>query len=204
MIKNSCLSVLALVLALIGSLSHASPGETSAPLPKPDPEKQVVNPQVNPSQDIINLKSKIIELQNNSKLGFNKIVPCKSVEGFGVYSPLEPSTPSNKLLFYIEPANYSTLVSGDRYILDCAIELQILDGAGKPVTSTASPMKINRISRSPILDFFFKIELNLKMAKKPEPLLVRIVLHDKIKNQSAGANLKIKLEPGKSKKDEQI
>jgi hypothetical protein len=64
--------------------------------------------------------------------------------------------------------------------------------------------RINRVSRSPILDLYFKIELVLKAPKKPGSLILRIVLNDKIKNKSAGANLRLDMEGRKTKSEEQI
>ncbi|MDD3472635.1 MAG: hypothetical protein PHS86_07625, partial [Syntrophaceae bacterium] len=142
--------------------------------------------------------------QNKSELGFNKIVVCKSVEGFGVYAPLDSSQPSNKMIFYIEPSNYSTLRSEDRYIIDCSVDFQILDASGKPVLLKENASRINRVSRSPILDLYFKIELVLKAPKKPGSLILRIVLNDKIKNKSAGANLRLDMEGRKTRSEEQI
>src|SRR5271157_2305185 len=57
------------------------------------------------------LKQKIIELQNKGKLGFRKIVLCRSAEGFGVYAPLDLGQPVSKLVFYCEPSNVSTMLS---------------------------------------------------------------------------------------------
>lgn len=199
----SLFAITTILLTLTMPLSHAQETQ-SDPLSAPESGKRIVAPKDSSVQEITNLKASIIELQNKSKLGFNKIVTCKSVDAFGVYSPIEPSTPTNKLIFYVEPANFSTLQSADRYIIDCAVDLQILDIHGKPLLSTENASKINRISRSPILDLYFKIELNLKMEKKPAAMMVRIVLHDKIKNQSASANIRIKMEGGKPKQEEQI
>lgn len=199
----SLFTITTILLILTSPLSNAQESHPT-PLSASEAEKQIVAPKDSPAQEITNLKASIIDLQNKSRLGFNKIVTCKSVDAFGVYSPLEQSTPTNKLIFYVEPANFSTLQSADRYIVDCTIDLQILDIHGKPLLSSENASKINRISRSPILDLYFKIELNLKMEKKPATMLVRIVLHDKIKNQSASANIRIKMEGGKPKQEEQI
>ena len=172
----SLFTITTILLILTSPLSNAQESHPT-PLSASEAEKQIVAPKDSSAQEITNLKASIIDLQNKSRLGFNKIVTCKSVDAFGVYSPLEQSTPTNKLIFYVEPANFSTLQSADRYIVDCTIDLQILDIHGKPLLSSENASKINRISRSPILDLYFKIELNLKMEKKPATMLVRIVLH---------------------------
>ncbi|MBI5570834.1 MAG: hypothetical protein HY914_12890 [Desulfomonile tiedjei] len=149
------------------------------------------------------LKERIIDVQNNGKLGFRKIVPCSVVDGFGSYSPLEPGQPLSKLVFYCEPANVSTLLSGDRYVIDCTVDFLLMDLSGKVLLGKDSVLKINRVSRSPILDLYFKVEMNLK---KPlnHSLLMKIVLHDKIKNQSVSATHRINVGAGTVKPPDKI
>lgn len=140
------------------------------------------------------LKKRIIELQNNGKLGFRKVVPCTSVERYGVYSPMEANGNSPNLVLYVEPSNYSTMMTQDRYIIDCTVDLILADPSGKVLGGKKGILSINRISRSPILDLFYKIQIN---ARKPlkHGFIVRTVLHDKIKNQSAGASFRINVRP---------
>jgi hypothetical protein len=140
--------------------------------------------------EIDRLKVGIIEQQNKAKLGFRKALPCSSVEGYGVYSPLEGGSGTNKIIFYIEPANVSTLIANDRYIIDLSLDLSISTASGKVLAGKEGIGKINKISRSPTMDVFFRIQMNLG---KPinEPIIIKAVLHDKIKNGSATATFKM-------------
>ena len=149
------------------------------------------------------LKKKIIELQNKGKLGFRKLVPCSSVERYGVYSPMESGVNSPNFVLYVEPLNYSTMVTQDRYIIDCSVDLILADATGKVLGGKKGILSINRISRSPTLDLFYKIRIN---AKKPlkKGFIIRTVLHDKIKNQSVGASFKVNVHPGGKSALEQI
>lgn len=149
--------------------------------------------------EILVLKKRIIELQNKGKLGFRKLVVCTKVDGYGIYSPMEPGKPSRRMVLYFEPANVSTLVTSDRYIIDCSVDLIAFDGSGKPVTGKKGVLKINRVSRSPVLDLFFRINLNLKKPPKKD-LIIKTVLHDNIKNQSTSATYRINVKR-KGKKD---
>ncbi len=144
------------------------------------------------------LKTRIIELQNNGKLGFRKIVVCRSVEGFGAYSPLEPGEQVPKIIVYCEPSNVSTMVSADRYIVDCSVDAFLMDSGNKLVLGRQNVVKINRVSRSPIIDLFFKIEINAQKLGNRN-IIVKVVLHDKIKNQSVSSFHKINLEGGAKK-----
>lgn len=147
------------------------------------------------ADETLPLKLKIIELQNKGKLGFRTVVPCSLVEGFGVYSPIQPGQKFSKLIIYYEPANVSTMISQDRYVIDCSLDFFMTDPSGKVLLGKEKALTLNRVSRSPILDIFFKIEFNLK---KPlsKSVILRTVLHDKIKNQSATSTFRINVEPG--------
>jgi hypothetical protein len=144
------------------------------------------------------LKEQIIELQNKGKLGLRKIVACSAVEGFGAYSPLQPGQSATRIVFYCEPSNVSTLVSGDRYVTDCTVDAVLLDPTGRPLLGKQNVVKMSRTSRSPVMDLYFKIEINVqKLAAKT--LIAKIVLHDKIKNQSVTATQRIAVEGGSKK-----
>ncbi len=140
--------------------------------------------------EVLELKKKILEIQNKAKLGFRKVVLCSKVEGFGVYSPLPKGKLIPHLVLYFEPANVSTLVSNDRYVIDCTVDIAILDATGRPVGGKVKSMKFHRVARSPVLDLYFKLPINFK--KPPQKAFsLRVVLNDNIKNQRSGINFRI-------------
>jgi len=150
-------------------------------------------PQGSPPADneVAALKERIIEFQNKGKLGFRKIVPCTAVEGFGVYSPLEPQSKASKIVLYVEPMNFTTLITKDRYIVDLSVDIFAYDLSGKLLVGKENVLRINRVSRSPIVDLYYKIELNL--AKHTgQDFVIKTSLHDKLKNQSASTIHRIK------------
>ena len=141
--------------------------EPPAPLPQDRGASQsgeLGNAQTKETSEIQKLKEKIIELQNKSKLGFRKVVLCNSIEGFGLYSPFEPGQPFTRILLYFEPSNVSTLVSEGRFIVDLAVDVFLVDTDGKVIGG--KQFKINKVSRSPILDLYYKLEMNVKMPLK--------------------------------------
>jgi hypothetical protein len=86
-------------------------------------------------------------------------------------------------------------VSGDRYVTDCMVDAVLLVPTGKPLLAKENVVKVSRTSRSPVLDLYFKIEINVqKLAAKT--LIAKIVLHDKIKNQSVTATQRMAVEGG--------
>lgn len=146
--------------------------------------------------EVEQLKLSILDHQNKGKLGFRKVVACSSAEGFGLYSPLESGQPLSNLILYFEPANVSTLISADRYVTDCSVDVLVVDATGKPLGGKPG-LKISRVSRSPAIDLWGKFGVNLgKVVNKN--LIIKIVLHDKIKNQSVTASYRINTDsPGK-------
>lgn len=112
-----------------------------------------------------------------------------------MYSPMETGGNAPNLMLYVEPSNYSTMVTQDRYIIDCSVDLILIDLAGKVLGGKKGVLRINKISRSPILDLFYKIQVNAKKPPK-QGFIIRTVLHDKIKNQSAGTSFRINIQSG--------
>ncbi|MBM4328017.1 MAG: hypothetical protein FJ118_12745 [Deltaproteobacteria bacterium] len=142
------------------------------------------------TDEVEQLKQKILDIQNKGKLGFRKVVPCSSVEGYGLYAPLKPDEPATRVIFYFEPQNVSTLITGDRYVIDLTVSLFILDTAGKVVGGKENMLKISRVSHSPVLDLFYKMDLK---AREPlsQDLIVRTVLRDNIKNETVSATYRL-------------
>ncbi len=153
--------------------------------------------------EVQTLKERIIDLQNKGRLGFRKIVACTSVEGYGVYSPIEPGQKVGKLVLYCEPANVSTMKSQDRYIIDCAVDFLLLDSSGKVLGGKENALRINRISRSPVMDLYFKVEMRLRKVLN-RSVFIKTVLHDKIKNKTVFVINRINVESGVKKKDHGI
>lgn len=153
--------------------------------PSPSDNAGKTSPDVSgPPDEVTKLKEQIIELQNKGKLGFRKIVACSSVEGFGIYSPLTPGESITRIAFYCEPSNVSTLMSGDRYVIDCTVDVFLMDTAGKPLLAKPSVVKLSRVSRSPAIDLYFTIQMDLlKLAARQ--VIARIVLHDKIRTKQS-------------------
>jgi hypothetical protein len=186
----------AIVLALnISGASSKTYANEFAPVSRVDAQSGQEIPD-----EISELKKRIIETQNKGKLGFRKIVACRSVEEFGVYSPLESSEPVPKLILYCEPFNVSTLISEDRYIIDFTVDVFLMDREGKIVSGKENVIRISRVSRSPVIDLYFKIGIS---SQKPgaQPLTAKIVLHDKIKNDSVSTSYNIFGKDEKGKQD---
>ncbi|MFH0960313.1 MAG: hypothetical protein V1897_16595 [Pseudomonadota bacterium] len=195
MVKKTTMVLLAIIVSC---------GMTNSELVNAQASELRSKPDVRPKDEILALKEKILEVQNNSELGFTKVVACKSVEGFGIYSPLEPNSPDPKVIFYVEPANYGVLISEGRFIIDCTVDLFVLDASGKLLARNENVRKINKISRSPVLDLYFTVELNIAKTVKQKSFVVKIVLNDRIKNKNASTSHRVQLDSTSKKRGENI
>lgn len=106
-------------------------------------------------------------------------------------------------MLYFEPSNFSTLVSARRYVVDLAVDLSIFDATGKLIGGKENALKINRVSRSPLIDLYYKMEVNLKKPLK-QHIVVKTTLHDRIKNQSVSASYKVNVHSARNKMLDQI
>jgi hypothetical protein len=171
------------------SVELTQTGDQETPQPKPK-HPGVIFEQ--PPDDVQKLKEQVIELQNKGELGFRKVVACTAVEGYGMYSPIEESGPRpSKLILYFEPCNVSTLVSGDRFIIDLSVDLVLTDSSGK-VIGSAPTKKLNRVSYSPIFDIHYAPALSLKELANRDVTL-RISLRDNIKNRTVTRSYRINI-----------
>ena len=74
----------------------------------------------------------------------------------------------------------------------------LFNEAGKPVVGKKGILKIKRISRSPILDLYYKIRIGLKKPLKGA-IVIKTVLHDNIKNDSVSASYRINIKSDKKR-----
>lgn len=174
-----------------GRQTSAEPGVKNAP---GEPKEETVGTLEVPDDEVSALKKRIIEIQNSGKLKFRKLVPCSSVERFGVYSPLKKEVPTSTIVLYVEPANYGTLVTQDRYVIDCTVDVAVFTAQGKIIGGKEGILRINRVCHSPTLDLYFKVQVNLK---KPlaQDMVIKTRLRDSIKNDSVTGTLRINVKP---------
>ncbi len=144
---------------------------------------------------ILKLKHEILEMQNKGKLGFHKVVLCSSVDGYGQYSPIKPNSKVSRLTIYFEPANVSVMRSKNRYVIDCKIDIAAISSTGK-VLAVKKNLSISRVTKSPPIDIYFKVNWNFKKAPK-KGIILKTVLRDRIKNASASVTLRLNTKKGK-------
>lgn len=152
------------------------------------------------ADEVLDLKHRIIEIQNSGKLGFNNLTLCSEVSSFCSYTPLQsPEVPANgTLLLYYEPRNLSTSLITGVYKIHFTQDVILLDKTGGTVIFRQDEMlKFDYSTTSPVLDVFATNRLTLT-GLAPGEYIFKAILHDKIKASSAETIVKFRVAGGGS------
>ncbi len=142
------------------------------------------------SEQVLNLKEKIIELQNKGELGFRNFTVCSKIFTFGSYVPLkEPKTKQGgKLLVYFEPENLFTNKLDGRYDIWLTQDMIVLTEGGEVLLDKKDALTHRYNTASPILDLFCQNTVTLGNLP-PGKYVFKAVLHDKLKDVSASKSI---------------
>jgi len=146
------------------------------------------------SSQMLQLKEKIIELQNQGTLGVKDFTACSQITTIGSYTPLpETKFKRNETLYvYFEPKNYFTKKSDGKYEIWLTEDIFILNEKGETLMEKPNVVQTHYNSASPILDIYFNnhIEFTDVPAGK---YVFRVILYDKLKNTSASESLQFEV-----------
>jgi hypothetical protein len=142
------------------------------------------------ASNVLELKEKIIELQNQGTLGIKNLSPCSQITTIGSYTPiLEAKFKQNEfLLVYFEPLNFSTARPNGMYEVWLTEDMLILDEKVQTLLEKPGVVQTHYTSASPILDIYFNNRIEFESVPAGKYIL-KVVLYDKIKNTSASESL---------------
>lgn len=139
------------------------------------------------NKEVLNLKNKIIDIQNKGKLGFKEFKLCDKIIGFGSFVPTKSSTVSKgtKLKVYYEPVNVFTNRVGGLYEIWYTQDMIILSGDEKKVVfEKKGALDFHYKSKSPVFDLFATNDMDL--GELPAGKYVyKAVMKDKLNGQTA-------------------
>jgi hypothetical protein len=144
-------------------------------------------PAAEPSDEILKLKDKIVELQNKGSLGFRNFTLCKKIIGFGSYVPLtEPTVgKQSEILAYFEPINVTTVKKDGLYEIWYTGDMVLLKENGEVLQEWKDFLSFKYTSKSPVMDLFCKYSLDLEGALAPGKYQLKAVLKDKLGDKTA-------------------
>jgi hypothetical protein len=154
-------------------------------------------PDLSNGQDaILELKEKIIDIQNQGKLGLNHFTICANIIGYGQYVALPENKvkAGSKLLIYYEPVNLFTNRKEGTYHIWYTQDIVLLAQDGKVLYNAPQILNFNYLSVAPVLDFYATNSLNLGDLP-PGNYQYQAVLHDKLKKADVTHTLTFAIVP---------
>ena len=135
--------------------------------------------------EILMLKEKIIEIQNQGELGFKNFTLCSKVFSFASYVPLSESfiEKDGELLIYYEPANVFTSKREGFYEIWYTQDMELLNEKGEPFFKKEDALNFHYTSKSPVLDLFATNTITLTEVPAGH-YIFRAVLKDKLRGNS--------------------
>jgi hypothetical protein len=139
---------------------------------------------------VLQLKEKIIELQNRGALGVKNLTPCSQITTIGSYTPLSEAKfkQEETLYVYFEPANFFTSKKEGRYEVWLTEDIQILSEKGQTLMEKPGVVDMHYNCASPVLDIYFNNHVEFK-GVSPGKYIFQVVLYDKLKDASVSASL---------------
>jgi len=114
-------------------------------------------------EKILELKDKIVKIQNQGELGFRNFTLCSKIITMGHYVPLpEPKIKTGKeLLVYYEPANVFTNTQGGRYEFWFTQDMFVFDQGGELLLEKTDALSMHFNTATPLLDLYVTNTLTL-------------------------------------------
>ncbi len=134
---------------------------------------------------ILELKDKIIEIQNQGEFGFKNFTLCSKIITMGHYVALpEPTLKIGEtLLIYYEPVNIFTNTQEGRYEFWITQDILLFDEDGELLYEKTDALSMHFNTQTPLLDLYVRNTLTLAL-----PLgkyTYKAVLHDVLRDTSA-------------------
>jgi hypothetical protein len=137
--------------------------------------------------EILKLKEKIIEIQNQGELGFRNFTICSNIVGFGSYVPLLGASldKSGDLLVYYEPVNVFTSRKEGLYEIWYIQSMALLNEKGEILQEWPNALDFHYTTRVPVMDLFAQNSVTLGGQVQVGKYKFRAVLKDQLSGKSA-------------------
>jgi hypothetical protein len=137
--------------------------------------------------EILNLKEKIIDLQNKGELGYTNFALCSKIMGFASYVPLpEPVIDKDgTLLVYYEPANVYTNKRDGLYEIWYTQDMTLLKDDGEVVSHWNDILTFHYTTKKPVMDLFAQNSIELKGQLPSGKYKFKATLKDKLSEKTA-------------------
>jgi hypothetical protein len=137
--------------------------------------------------EILQLKEKIIQLQNKGTLGFQNFTLCSKILGFASYVSLPEAVvdKNGTLLIYYEPVNVYTNVRDGMYEIWYTQDMTLLKENGDIVQNWKDILTFHYTTKKPVMDLFAQNSIDIKGQLPAGKYKFSAVLHDKLTEKTA-------------------
>jgi hypothetical protein len=137
-------------------------------------------------ETVVELKERIIDIQNKGKLGFRNFTRCDNIITYGSYvaAPDNRVKAGTKLLFYYEPENVFTNRRDQTFQIWYTQDLIVKTADGEELLNSPDLLNFNYQTIAPVLDLYATNSLDLGDLPPGKYEFVAVI-HDKLKKTSA-------------------
>jgi hypothetical protein len=142
------------------------------------------------TDEIMKLKEKIIDLQNQGELGFRNFSLCSNILGIGSYVPLSAPIVKKDGSFqiYYEPVNIFTGRREGLYEIWYTQDMVLLKPNGEVIREWLQILDFHYTSRSPVLDLYATNSVDLT-GLAAGTYKFKAVLKDRLKKKEAARTI---------------
>jgi hypothetical protein len=135
---------------------------------------------------ILQLKEKIIQLQNQGELGFSSVTLCSNIFGFASYVPLPGNVIDAKgsLILYYEPVNIFTSVKEGIYEIWYNQDLALYK-EGEMVQEWKDFLQFKYASNKPAMDLFARNSVDFEGRLPAGNYSLKLVIKDQLSGKTA-------------------
>ncbi len=147
-----------------------------------------------PDKAVMDLKLKILELQNAGQTGYKNLNICDVINGYGLYTKNEGNQvkQDTAIQIYYEPKNLFTVYKDGIYSMSYTQDLILLNAdESKEIFRQNEMLKFNNSSMLPVLDVFATNKLNLE-GLPPGDYVIKGVMRDKLRQNAQDVEWKLK------------
>ena len=139
---------------------------------------------------VLQLKEKIIDLQNQGELGFRNFTLCNNILGYGQYveAPTNQVKAGTEIYFYYEPVNLFTNRRVGTYHIWYTQDMIVLAADGTMIYNGEEMLNFNYQTTSPVLDVYATNSLDLGDLPAGR-YQFKVVVHDKLRNKDAAISM---------------
>jgi len=137
--------------------------------------------------EILSLKEKIIDIQNEGELGFTDFTLCSKIFGFAYYVPLNDNIidKNGTLLVYYEPTNVYTSKRDGMYEIWYTQDMVLMQEDGTVINEWEDILSFKYTSKKPVLDLFAENTIDLKGQLPSGKYKFKAILKDKLGEKTA-------------------